>query len=599
MNSRYIILFMLLITGFGTASYGQKNPKRSVTITGYVTDLYHFPVSGAVVVIGDNEMTDVTDENGYYKLRVSSIDNNTTISVVSYIHGFIAETINGRTRINFSYPSVASNQNNPETETQNTRDDDKVNIGYGSRDRSEIVTSVNKLDGTDRRFETYTSIYQMLQGTVPGVSVSGDRVLVRGITSILGSNEPLYVVDGIPVASIADIPPNFVKSIEVLKGPAAAIYGSRGANGVILIDLVDAKDVKDGSLPFPGKVPLASTQPVTDIHADGVTLNGLVNANDISSAVIFEYGATTAYGNKVPASQNPVTSRSTSKVSAVLSDLRTDMTYHYRVTATNSYGTTVGMDLTFALKGDVPAAETGIATNTTSASARLNGFVNAHYLQTEVTFEYGPTTDYGNRVSATEGPINRDTHEIVSADIRGLQTGKTYHYRIVATNELGTVYGQDATFKAEYVIGDNMNGGYIFYIDETGEHGLVCATSDQSTTAVWGDCTPAGATEKTVGSGSQNTNDIVKGCPAPETAAKLCYNLELNGYNDWFLPSVNELYLMYTNLFQKGLGNFQRTYYWSSTQDKFGAWVVSFYYGSKSNHSRSEEAIRTRAVRAF
>jgi len=597
MTRKYIILFMLLVAGISPLSYGQKNQNRQ--ITGYVTDLYHFPVSGAIVIINNSENTVVTDENGYYKLRDNSIDNESVISVVSYVHGVIQEPVSGRTRINFSFPSISPNQNVQTDNSEYTPDDEEVNIGYAKRKRSEIVTAVNKLDGTDQRFDSYTNIYQMLQGNVPGVYVNRDMVRVRGVTSLLGSNEPLYIVDGIPVESIADIPPSFVKSIEVLKGAATAIYGSRGANGVILIDLLDAENVDIGDLVVPGKVPLASTQPVTDIRAAGVTLNGLINANDISAAVVFEYGTTTAYGNKIPALQNPITSRSTSKVSVVLSDLMTGITYHYRVTATNSYGTTVGTDLTFTLRGNAPAAETGAATNKSPATARLNGFVNAHYLQTEVAFEYGPTTDYGNKIIANESPANRNTHEIVTADISGLKTGQTYHYRIVATNELGTTYGNDTTFKAEYVIGDFMNGGYIFYIDESGEHGLVCAPSDQSQTAVWGDCTPGGATARTIGSGNQNTSDIVSGCSTPATAARLCYDLELNGYSDWFLPSVNELYLMYTTLYQKGLGDFQRTYYWSSTQDKFGAWVVSFYYGSKSNHSRSEEAIRTRAVRAF
>ena len=73
----------------------------------------------------------------------------------------------------------------------------------------------------------------------------------------------------------------------------------------------------------------------------------------------------------------------------------------------------------------------------------------------------------------------------------------------------------------------------------------------------------------------------------------------MNGYSDWFLPSIDELLLMYTNLHLKGSGSFDDHFYWSSTQDKYGSWVVSFYYGSKSNHDRNKNTIRTRAVRAF
>jgi TonB-dependent SusC/RagA subfamily outer membrane receptor len=114
------------------------------------------------------------------------------------------------------------------------------------------------------------------------------------------------VVDGIPVSSIADIPPQMVKSIEVLKGSSGAIYGSRGANGAILIDLKGAP-LKD-PLPviFPGKVPFATTQPATNIQVNGATLNGTVSANDLPTSVTFEYGTTPGYGNAINADQSPL-----------------------------------------------------------------------------------------------------------------------------------------------------------------------------------------------------------------------------------------------------------------------------------------------------
>jgi hypothetical protein len=188
---------------------------------------------------------------------------------------------------------------------------------------------------------------------------------------------------------------------------------------------------------------------------------------------------------------------------------------------------------------------------------------------------------------------------MVSAYVTDLKAGTIYHYRIVATNDQGTTYGDDKSFKSEYVIGEHLNGGYIFYVDETGEHGLVCAPSDQDLSALWGNCTPAGAAGKAVGTGIKNTTDIVLGCQAEGIAAKICYDLELDGYNDWFLPSIDELFFMYENLHEKGLGGFEDSYYWSSTQDRHGAWVVSFFYGSRSNHGRIEYSIRTRAIRAF
>ncbi|MGB8492241.1 MAG: TonB-dependent receptor plug domain-containing protein, partial [Bacteroidales bacterium] len=82
----------------------------------------------------------------------------------------------------------------------------------------------------------------MISGEVPGVQVIGTRILIRGISTITAGTDPLFVVDGVPATSIDYIQPQTVRSIEVLKGSAATIYGSRGANGVILINLKNAKN---------------------------------------------------------------------------------------------------------------------------------------------------------------------------------------------------------------------------------------------------------------------------------------------------------------------------------------------------------------------
>jgi len=84
----------------------------------------------------------------------------------------------------------------------------------------------------------YTNIYDMMRGRVPGVSVSGNKITVRGVNSVNMGTDPLFIVDGVTVSSIDNISPQMVKSISVLKGPEASIYGTRGACGVILITLV-------------------------------------------------------------------------------------------------------------------------------------------------------------------------------------------------------------------------------------------------------------------------------------------------------------------------------------------------------------------------
>ena len=111
--------------------------------------------------------------------------------------------------------------------------DELVNVGYGTARRDAITGSVGKVKMDNIR--TYNTIYEFLQGKVPGVTVSGTTIRIRGITSINSSNDPLILVDGIEMSDISALNPHDVDSVEVLKDSSASIYGIRGANGVILI----------------------------------------------------------------------------------------------------------------------------------------------------------------------------------------------------------------------------------------------------------------------------------------------------------------------------------------------------------------------------
>ncbi|MBR5384880.1 MAG: TonB-dependent receptor plug domain-containing protein [Bacteroidales bacterium] len=117
--------------------------------------------------------------------------------------------------------------------------EEMVNIGYGEVKRKSITSSVSKVTIDENVIGTYNNIFEYLEGRVPGVYIDNKsnppRVLIRGISSIYGSTDPLYVVDGMVTSDISMINPNDIKSVEILKDSAAAIYGSRGANGVILI----------------------------------------------------------------------------------------------------------------------------------------------------------------------------------------------------------------------------------------------------------------------------------------------------------------------------------------------------------------------------
>jgi hypothetical protein len=153
-------------------------------------------------------------------------------------------------------------------------------------------------------------------------------------------------------------------------------------------------------------------------------------------------------------------------------------------------------------------------------------------------------------------------------------------------------------------IGDPYAGGIIFYLDASGEHGLVAATSDQSSGAQWG-CfgTAIGGTSTAVGSGQANTTAILNECSDSGIAARICadYSVTVGGdvLDDWFLPSKDELNLMYVNLHLNALGGFVSNDYWSSTEyDNDNAWLQGFYNGYQS-YFYKDYSIRVRAVRAF
>ena len=110
-----------------------------------------------------------------------------------------------------------------------------VEVGYGKEVKRNLSQPVSVVDAPENN--TYRNIYEMIQGKCPGVQVMGDRIIIRGVSTLNSSTDPLFLVDGQPVTSIAHINPNDVKSISVLKDSAAAIYGNRGANGVIAITL--------------------------------------------------------------------------------------------------------------------------------------------------------------------------------------------------------------------------------------------------------------------------------------------------------------------------------------------------------------------------
>ena len=195
----------------------------------------------------------------------------------------------------------------------------------------------------------------------------------------------------------------------------------------------------------PTPTPVVTTNPATKVAAFSATLNGSVNPRGATTMVSFQYGLTTSYGSTTPMqTQNGNTVR---PVSANITGLLANRTYHFRIVAHNNGGTSFGADRTFntLTATGPPVVTTNPASLIASFSATLNGSLNPHGLTTTVSFQYGTTTAYGSTTPMQTQTGN--TYRDIAANISGLSPNTVYHFRIVATNSAGTRFGGDRTFR--------------------------------------------------------------------------------------------------------------------------------------------------------
>jgi len=238
MYLRVILIFLSAIIAFSPAT--AQKAKKKVTISGIVTDVSKNPVSGAMILI-DNEYTNiVTNNKGFYKVKVKPVAQ--VITAFTFNQGRGEALIDGRTTFNIALDRASGTP--PQSVMNEKAPGDEVNIGYGTIDKKNLTTPVSSLQVQNSRFASYTNIYELMKGTLPGVQVSGTKVTIQGASSFTLPTDPLFIVDGMEVSTIDDISPTQVESIEVLKGASASIYGSRGANGVILIKLIGAPKMR-------------------------------------------------------------------------------------------------------------------------------------------------------------------------------------------------------------------------------------------------------------------------------------------------------------------------------------------------------------------
>lgn len=256
------ILQIFLLTG-GLLTGGIQLFAQSLSnkmVTGVVSDSEGLPLAGASVSIKGTSTGTMTDGNGRYSIR---IPESTAILVFSFLGMQTEEqVVGGREMVNITLKPV------------NQKLDDVVVIGYGTVRKADLTGAVQSIGAADLNRENPGNVLSAMQGKLAGVNVTqndgapgaGLSIKIRGSNSFLGGTEPLYVIDGVPFNASNDdatpqslgedekqtnnvmsfLDPNDIESIDVLKDASAtAIYGSRGANGVVLITTKKGKLGKD------------------------------------------------------------------------------------------------------------------------------------------------------------------------------------------------------------------------------------------------------------------------------------------------------------------------------------------------------------------
>lgn len=221
-NMRALLLLLFAATSFTAFA-------QNVTLTGNVKDTTGEPIIGASVLQKGTSNGTITDFDGNFSLSISP---DATV-VVSYIGMKPQEiSVKGKTILNVTLADDAQAL------------DEVVVIGYGTTKRSDLTGSVASVGAKELAAIPITNAAEAITGRMAGVQVTTTegspdaevKIRVRGGGSISQDNSPLYIVDGFPVSSISDVPPTDIQSIDVLKDASStAIYGARGANGVIII----------------------------------------------------------------------------------------------------------------------------------------------------------------------------------------------------------------------------------------------------------------------------------------------------------------------------------------------------------------------------
>ncbi|MEH6407506.1 MAG: TonB-dependent receptor [Leeuwenhoekiella sp.] len=401
--------FLLFLLCASFQSFAQK------TVSGTVTDPAGTPLLGVNVIVKGTNTGASTDFNGQYEISVDDL----SVIVFSYV-GFQEkqELVGNRTQIDVALAEDAQSL------------DEVVVIGYGTQKRSDVNSSISSVNSSDIQDLAQVSVDQMLQGKASGVTVTNNSgkpgsavsIKIRGTSSLSGTNEPLYVIDGVPISGdatnkstsgrpvaggnfsnagniavspLASISPNDIQSIDILKDASAtAIYGSRGANGVVIITTKSGKS-GTGKLTFDSFISLQEQSKLLDVMSlqqYAVLQNSLANVYGIEPRTEFQYPQLLGQGTNWQKEIYKTAILKSNQLS--ISGGKEGVNYYVSGGYTDQQGTVIGSAFKrYTFRGNVDAKvkdwlkmgvniNTGITNEDITLNGQQNGIISTSLLST-------------------------------------------------------------------------------------------------------------------------------------------------------------------------------------------------------------------------
>ncbi len=461
------------------------------TVSGTVFDDKGNTLPGATVRTPDSKAAVQTDGKGQFSISVSSTEKSLIVSYVG-MQSRVVTISDKPLTITLSMLSGTMN--------------DVVVIGYGTAKRSNVTSAISSIKESDIKDLPQAGIDQMLQGKVPGVSVAsnsgqpggGVSVRIRGITTLNG-NDPLYVVDGVQVQTsttsigadqlggqpgqttqspLATLNPEDIASIDILKDASAqAIYGSKGANGVILITTKRGK-AGEGKLNYSmyvGTSELAKKLPVMNLRQYATYFNGVVSdlqaQGDSSIAYIPEFAKPNLLGNGTDW-QNAIFQHGTTQNHQLsFSGGNGKTTYYMSGNYLSQGGTLIGSYFDrYAFRAAVdeqvkPWLKAGVSSNLSSTTQRITvaegqqSVIPLMLYNSPATPIYLPDGSYATTQSVAGVPFGNTVNPVALADLRD---NKVKQYKAYGNLYADIFFFKDLDFKTEvdYDFQLNQNSAY-------------------------------------------------------------------------------------------------------------------------------------------